>query len=284
MNFYERTDLACETYVLDDEKNKKNGIISSLFSSHGYDVIKTEITSKTGEEITGKKIGKYLTLYTGNVYKYTENEQDKISKALAFCIKEILSFLSIKETSFLVAALGNKDIKSDSLGPLCIEKLTPTHHLKNDKMLYSKFGYDLSLIPLPVLGKSGIESGELLKKALTLSGAECVFIIDSCVTKSIDRLCTTIQLSNVGILPGSGINYRRHEISKSSLGVPVISIGVPCAISASTLIYSQLKKTKNIDLKFLKSYENLYLSPSDIDLFLPVLSNVIKNAIIEAIK
>ena len=285
MNFYKSTDLACESYVRNCEKNKENGIISSLDSILGYDLIKTEITNEIGEKITGKRMGKYLTLYLGDAYKYNEKEKKNMSGALALSINELLKEQSIKGHTFLVVGLGNKNISSDSLGSICIEKMTPTHHLIGDKKIFQKFGYDLALFSSPVLGQSGIESGNLVKMVKNEVNADCVIAIDSCITNSPNRLCRTIQLSSTGISPGSGINASRSEISKKTLGIPVISIGVPCAICLSSLIYSTLSESMvNIDTEKLREYEQIYLSPSDVNLSLDTFSSIIKNGIISAIK
>lgn len=282
MNLQIITDLACETYVLDDEKNLENGIISSLEDVFGYDVIKTEITNDKGKALTGKEIGKYLTLYTGNVYKYTQNERKKISSALAICIKELIADFNLKGRTFLAVGLGNRHIISDSLGVLCIEGLVPSHHLKGNR-LFSKFDYDLASLSIPVLGQSGIECGDLIKKAAELLGADCLIIIDSCVTSSLPRLSTTIQVSNTGIFPGGGIKSGREKISREKTGVPVISIGVPTTISSSTLLY-YLSSKNNLVLEATKNEEQIFLSPSDIDLSIRAMSEIIDEAIIKAIR
>ncbi len=286
MKSYPSTDLACESYILSDPKNHENGIASFLKTVDGYDVIKTEILNSRGKELTGREIGKYLTLYAGNVYKYTENEQQKIALALSFCIRELLNEFKLTSHSFLVVGLGNRQISSDSLGPLCIDKMTPTHHLRGDKDLYSKYGYDLSLLAPGVLGQSGIEGADLVVNAIKSTGAGCLIVIDSLASKSLDRLCTTIQASNTGVFPGSGAGKTRKEISHASMGVPVISIGVPCVVSASNLMRSFFEGDfwgANSDEK-IKEGERLLVSPNNIDSIVDSFSSIISKAITDAIK
>ena len=274
------TDLACESYEQDKEKNPENGIISSLYDINEYSIIETNITNKIGEELTGRKIGKYLTLYSKNVWKYTEFEQKSVSLALSFCIKKSMKNFCLSKPSFLVVGLGNRQISADALGPMCIDKMTPTHHLKSNKNLYDAFGYDLSLIAPQVLGQSGIESSEIVKNAIKSINPACLILIDSLSTSSLDRLCSTFQVTNTGLTPASAIKEGRGEISSEKMGVPVISIGVPTAISLDALarfFKSENSSFSNIDCKD-------FLSPKDIDIILPTHSKIIADAITNVIK
>ena len=224
------SDLACESYVLDDEKNLKNGIKTTIHSISQYQAIETEILSAKGEELTGKRIGKYLTLCLGNVWKYSEQELEAIIDLIAHSLNILFHEINIKRKSFLVVGLGNKRITSDALGPLTIEKMTPTAHLKEiEESLFNKIGYSLSLLEPKVSATSGQDSEALIFEVTKLTGAECVILIDSLMSKSRLRLCKTLQISNTGIAPGA-IRSIKKEISSETLKAPVISIGVPFVI------------------------------------------------------
>lgn len=278
------TDLACESYEADKEKNKKNGIISSLVEIFDYSLIKTEITNETGESITGKKIGKYLTLYAKNVWKYTEAEQGKVVNALSLCISELFDELNLKSPGYLVVGLGNRHISADKLGPLCVDEMTPTHHLKKNKVIFKEFGYDLSLLAPSVIGQSGIESADIVRGVIKSSGASCLILIDSLSTKSLDRLCATFQITNTGLVPASAIAHGRQEISRESTGIPVISIGVPCAICVNSLLSSEANDIPGTKSNINRLDNTLFLTPKDIDIIVPSLSKIIAKAIIKSIK
>ena len=287
MKEYLQTDLACESYTIDDEKDSKNGIISHFYKDiFSYDIIKTEITNKTGEKITKKSIGKYYTLYVKDAWKYTIDEKENISCAIAFCINEILNDFGITSASYLAVGLGNRNISSDALGPLSIDEMIATHHLKDNKNIYNKFGYDLSLLAPPVLGQSGIDSVDIIKYAVDVTKASCLIVIDSLSTKSLDRLCTTLQITNTGIKPASAIKEGRKEISYKSIGIPVISIGVPCAINLESLVYSFLEGNATSRKLTKKSNNNdaLFLTRNEIENIVPAFAKIISNAITKAIK
>ena len=276
-----KTDLACESYEAEFEKNSENGLVSSLYELNDYSIIETKILNGVGEKITGKKMGKYLTLYAKNVWKYNPCEQKKVCSALSFCIKSLLTDFNLKSPSFLVAGLGNRQIKADALGPLCIDRLIPTHHLKKESELYGSFGYDLSLVKPLVLGEGGIESSLMVKGAIECCGASCLILIDALSTSNIDRLCTTFQISNTGLTPASAIEDGRQEISRETMGIPVISIGVPCAISIDSIL-SSFASCKNSTIANIKS--SFLVAPKEIDIIAPVLSKIIADSITDAIK
>ena len=283
MEFYQKSDLACESYVIDDKNNEKNGIISSLDTFFGYDLIKTEIVSERGKEITGKEIGKYLTLYVGKTHKYKESERDKISQALSKAIREILFDFKLSRPTTLVVGLGNRDILADSLGPLVASELVPTHHL-NSTQKSDTLPYDLAVLSPGVLAESGISAVSLIKSVTDIIGAELVIVVDACVTSSPLRLLSTVQVSSQGIIPGSARGKTDGEISKSTLGIPVISIGVPTVVSAFNLACATLETSPNeLNRLFPTSAGELY-TPHGGEAEIKSLSEIIKNAITEAIK
>ena len=265
MEFLKEADLAVESYTRDQKKEQRNGIITTTLIVEGQEIIKTEIINEVGSEKTGKEIGTYLTVLTGNAHKYTESEKSKISNAITILISELLGEIKPVPTRFLVVGLGNEEILSDSLGACVVNQLTPSAHLRKNKRLYSSIGYDLTTLKPGVLGQSGISALSQIKGVLPLTEAEVVFCIDSLITFDKSRLLKTVQISNTGIMPGSGKGQGTKKIAKEALGVQVFSIGVPTTIKPSP-----------------KSGE-LY-TYFDIDLYLNELSKIISNGILGAIK
>ncbi|MBQ8546675.1 MAG: GPR endopeptidase [Clostridia bacterium] len=269
MKNIQRSDLACESYLLDDEQNLKNGIKTTLHSISNYQAIETEILNSYGESITGKKQGKYLTLCLGKIWQHSEIELEKAVDLIAFSLKKLFSDANLKKRSFLVVGLGNKRIISDALGPLTIEKMTPTAHLfELDRSLFNKFGYSLSLFEPKVSAISGQDSSELVLEISRLTKCACVILIDSLLSNSRLRLCKTVQVSNTGIVPGA-LRYIKKEITSELLALPVIAIGVPFAIAFES--ENELDK------------DEIFFSPYDVDIMVEKYSQIISKGIEKAI-
>lgn len=263
------SDLACESYVLDDERNLTNGIKTTIHSLSEYQAIETEILSSLGESLTGKKQGKYLTLCLGKIWQHESAELEKQVELIAYSLKKLFNEFDLKEKNFLVVGLGNKKIMSDALGPLTVEKMTPTSHLRElDKSLFNKIGYSLSLFEPKVSTASGQDSGELISAVTRLTNAECVILVDSLLSHSRLRLCKTVQITNTGISPGA-LRSIKNEITSNSLKVPVIAIGVPFAIA--------------IDSPEASDDDEIFLSPYNVDIMVEKYSQIISMGIEKAI-
>ncbi len=283
MKNYYRTDLACESIVLE---KSIDGVTTNLFSMNGMDIIKTIIENEFAEKSTKRKIGTYLTVYSGRAWLFNEAEKQKIAHVVAENLKNLLSLIKASPKNILIAGLGNRFITADSLGPLCIDKLTATRHLKyeNKEVVYPFSEYEISLIAPGVSGQTGIEAYEIVNGLAKVVNADCIIVIDSLASRSMDRLCTTIQISNTGIYPGSGIGNVRKEISKSTTGVDVLSIGIPTVIDSSSLVCSALEAMKITkmpeELKaLLNNGQSCFVSLKDTDIIIESMSKIISNAI-----
>ncbi|MBQ7353117.1 MAG: GPR endopeptidase [Clostridia bacterium] len=276
MNNYLKTDMACEIPNI-KSYSTADGIFTYTKTINNFDIIYTEIKTKNAELKTGRKIGKYATLYVGNVWKYTKNEQNNISTSLRILLDEFLSIFkkTIKEVTII--GLGNRNITSDSLGPIVIDKLVPTRHLIDTypDILKNDTNLRLSLLSPGVIGQSGISSFEKVSVLLSEIKPDLVIIIDSLSSISKSRLCTTIQITDTGIMAGSGIRNEGKEFSKDTLGIPVISLGVPTTISLSSLIYSFCSH-QNINIS---EYEDFFVSPNNCNDAIEHISNIIANAL-----
>ncbi len=241
------TDLACERSA---EKEKL------------YDVYTNELYGVTTINFVSREslLTENITLYTGKSWKYNDEYTRSVINALSLCISSIVSNNCISSKRILITGLGNRSITSDSLGPCVIDMLYPAV----DK---SKFENEIRLLSVGVEGQSGFSTYECVKEASRLMNASLIIAIDSLCAMGTDRLASTIQLSATGILPGSGIGNHKMEISKNTLGIPVIAIGVPTVSNLGAL----LKKEELYDL---------YVSPNDIDFTIESTSKIISSAIL----
>lgn len=236
-----RTDLALEARDLAIEKEKKSdgsvdGVITKEKEDNGIHVVHMEITEK-GEANIGKKKGKYLTLEVQGIrYKDTEL-QENVANVFA---KEFSSFLEqldiTKDDSCLVVGLGNWNVTPDALGPLTCENLLITRHLFKLEPENVQDGYrSVSAFAPGVMGLTGIETSDIIIGVVQQSKPDFIIAIDALAARSIERVNSTIQISDTGIHPGSGVGNNRKELSKETIGVPVISVGIPTVVDAVSI-------------------------------------------------
>ncbi len=226
MRLQNRTDLALESYESAD-RTKLDGVIVK----EGEKVTTVEVINEKGAEALGKPVGKYITY---NVPSFV-NDTDIFDGRLNETADLLRTLLPEGITSVLVAGIGNQSITADALGPRCSGYVLATRHIIGDETL-SALGtfFNVSSITTGVLGDTGIETVELIRGAVSQTEPSCVIVVDALAASSVDRLGNTLQLSDSGISPGSGVGNHRHEISESTIGVPVVSIGIPTVISAGT--------------------------------------------------
>ncbi len=281
--FYSRTDLACEAIPKNLKQGDFGGVRIETRNHLGIEAIEVNIINELGATAIKRDVGKYVTIYCGRVWLY---EKEFIRDLEITLSEELLRMLDIyvkKPCKILVCGLGNRHITSDSLGPLVIDNLNATGHLD------SFLNYKSYLISPGVKVQSGIEAYDAISAMTRQIGADLVLVIDALASKSLDRLCTTIQISDSGICPGSGIGNSKKKISKDTIGVPVISIGVPTVIDSSTLIYEALNEAEIEEIPFeleeiLNNNRNFFVSPKDTDIIISSLSSIISNAISLVIK
>lgn len=229
MNF--RTDLAVERreYIA---KKTIDGVVSSYEHYNGVKVTRIEILDENGEKLLEKPQGKYITLEMPPFTGYTELTGGSVE-----VLSEELRKLLPKYGTVLVAGLGNDKITPDALGPKCAGYILASRHI--DRELAEKIGLEglrsVAAIVPGVLGKTGIETSEIIEGTVKKIRPSAVIAVDSLASRRLERLGTTVQLSDSGISPGSGIGNRRVAIDRSSLGVPVIAVGVPTVVDAATM-------------------------------------------------
>lgn len=231
-----KTDLADENEEIIRSQNPAvSGILTQKSTDHGIDIYTTEITNSDGEAVSGKKQGKYVTVNVGHTELYDTNTFEKVCAVFSRVIR---SFTESIGGSFLLAGLGNPQICADSLGSQTASNFIVTRYIKESSpKLFEKFGFsETSAITPDVFGNTGIEAAEIVKGVVDDISPSCVIAVDSLSSRRLSRLATTVQICNTGICPGSGVGNLRTELSKNTIGVPVIAIGVPTVVNASTLV------------------------------------------------
>lgn len=231
--FNVRTDMADEAHRLwqgsAGARTKLNGVRAGCSELFGLELLETEILDEEGEQALGKARGKYFSLTLPRLFERGAEDFVKTAMALSQLIKNCTgeSFERV-----LVAALGNSDITPDALGNLAAGSILVTRHL--DRTQFPQFK-SLALCRPGVLGTSGMESAAQVKALCELSKPELVIVIDALAGSDAKRLCRCIQISDAGISPGSGVGNDRQELSRATLGLPVISIGMPTVIEPAHL-------------------------------------------------
>lgn len=242
-----RTDLAKEAYemAIDLHARKKKaasgkqeleGVITEEREIDEVHISQVTITEEAQEKI-GKKAGHYLTIEVQGIRSQDATLQQKVQKIFAAEFSRFLRNLHISKTaSCLVVGLGNWNVTPDALGPIVCERLIVTRHLFELQPEHVDEGYrPVSALAPGVMGLTGIETSDIIFGVAEQSKPDFIIAIDSLASRSIERVNSTIQISDTGIHPGSGIGNKRKELSKETLGVPVISIGVPTVVDAVTI-------------------------------------------------
>ncbi len=239
--FQVRTDLALETREkfeednveikgvrVEEEHRKKNEIKITTM------VIETE----NGAKAMGKPKGTYITLEAANMDCQDEDYHREISVELARLIKRLLPKKK-EPLSVLVAGLGNREVTPDALGPRVVDNIMITRHVLKEFGKYA-FGEEevnaVSGIVPGVMAQTGMESQEIVRGAVEETRPDVMIAIDALAARSTRRLGRTIQITDTGINPGSGVGNHRHGLSEETIGIPVIAIGVPTVVDAATIV------------------------------------------------
>ena len=258
-----------------------------LEKTHGKLVLsEIEITSDAAAKRLAKAKGRYVTFAFPDPVYLEDSEREGLEKMVA----EHLSALLAGARRVLVVGLGNRRITCDALGPETVDRITVTNHLEHlDPSLFARLGrLAVSALAPGVLGDTGMEAALLVENALRSTGAQAVVALDALAARSVDRLGCTIQLSNAGIAPGSGVGNRRMALSRETLGVPVVAVGVPTITSSATLVWDALEKAGigevSEDLhRVLENGKSFYVTPKQCDATVKVLSEILAQAIDEAL-
>jgi len=285
MNY--RTDLALESKQLyDEERGSTEDIDGVIMAKIRYDedilATRIEITNQSGEAALKKPKGNYITLEVDGVVDEKDGIKERASAALAAELRNLIPFHYALKV--LVVGIGNDKVTPDALGPYTASKVKVTRHMF---LMFEADGDDevscvSGFIP-GVTGSTGIETAELIKKAVGLVNPEVVIVIDSLAARDLDRISTTIQINDTGISPGGGMGNKRTELSKTTLGKRVVAIGVPTVIDSRTLIMDTLgdysQNPHEIEQYIEKKGKDMIVTSTDIDQVIKDFSDIIANGI-----
>lgn len=307
-SFNFRTDLASERRDLYKKANSIENEIDGVESTkeqvdENISVERVKITNKQGEEAIGKTMGNYITI---DIKKLKIAQDEDIEKSAEILSKELTTILDLhinKQEEVLVVGLGNIYVTPDALGPKVINDIEVTRHIINYLPQYVEEGTRMvSAISPGVLGTTGIETVEILKGIVDNIHPKLVIVIDALASRSIERISSTIQLSDTGIIPGAGVGNKRSEISKNTIGIPVIAIGIPTVVETAVLVndcldlfitklqeeaksnnyLNQLKEQDNyeeIKEALIPKEYNLIVTPKEIDDLIENMSEVVAKGI-----
>ena len=225
-----RTDLAIESI-----KDYKDEIKSEEKVIDDIKITKIEVL-KEHEEMINKKKGKYITIEFEDVTDY--NNRQKLIKIFENELKDLLNNINIDEnSSVLVIGLGNEKSTPDSLGPSTIDNILVTRHLFSLEGNNIEDGFRcVGAFNPGVMGVTGIETHDIIKSLVENTNPDFLIVVDALAASSISRINKTIQMTDSGIHPGSGVGNSRKEISKDTLNIPVIAIGIPTVVDAVTIV------------------------------------------------
>lgn len=245
--FQVRTDLALEAREsIGKAQEELRGITVEEYDREEIQVHITRvvISSKNGAKAMNKPMGNYITLEAPAMQEADEDYHREISEELAKQIQSILPGLGT-EQSILVVGLGNRDVTADALGPGVVDNLFVTRHIVRE---YGKAAYNrermnlVSGIVPGVMAATGMEAAEIVKGVVEQTSPDLIIVVDALAARSTKRLNRTIQVTDTGIQPGSGVGNHRNALTKESLGVPVIAIGIPMVVDAGTIVSDALEK------------------------------------------
>src|SRR5690554_3416170 len=257
--FQVRTYLAFESLDLKRLSNV-NEVINEEFEQDKLIIRRTVISENAAQEL-GRKPGAYYALDTKAIKTHDNDDLKKCEDALTLIIKEVMKIENINPShKGLVVGLGNVNVTPDALGPMVIDNVIVTRHmfiLSPEEV--SEGISDVSAVAPGVMGNTGIETFDIIEAIVSKIQIDYIVVIDALAAKSVSRVNKTIQVTNTGISPGSGVGNTRKELSKETMGIPVIAIGVPTVVDAVTIA----SDTIDLLLKYFNEKLNKKDSPSD---------------------
>ncbi len=250
-----RTDLALEGVEQlrqGGDISRLDGICAAEYTRHGYGVTDVRVATKQAAEAVGKPEGRYVTIDLRPYFRREERFFARAARCLASELRTLLPGVG-EDWPVLVAGLGNRGMTADAVGPLALESLLVTRHMVRSLPRQFRGFTPVSALAPGVLAATGMEALELLRGAVQATGCAAVIAVDALAARSRERLCATVQLGDTGLIPGSGVGNHRKAIDKTTLGVPVVAVGVPTVIAAHLLGDGQPED------------DPLFLTPRDID-------------------
>jgi spore protease len=289
MEDFARSDLARECGCDTDGE----GVRVRHWEAGGCEILRVQIRTLSAAERIGKPMGSYVTVDCGDILMLDEVELERVRCVLAVEIREMAERMSSCRVgsgfSVLVVGLGNSEITPDAIGPETVRNLSVTRHLRQtDHALFSTVGLcEISALSPGVLGKTGLEAVEVVRGAVSAVSPSLVIAVDALAARSAERLASTVQLSDTGIHPGSGIGNRRRALNTDTVGVPVMALGVPTVVESSTLVWDALRSAgcdvpSDALRSSLEKGRGYFVSPKEIDLLVRAVSVLLAGALEKA--
>ena len=297
--FRVRTDLAVEArdYVM-DAKEELRGIKVEEVRDGDICTTTVYIESKNASKAMGKPMGTYITIEALRLEEEEEEYHQKVGEVIAGKIRQLVCEKK-NDAAVLIVGLGNREVTADALGPRVVDKLYITRHIINE---YGSAAYGNSkmqkisgVIP-GVMAKTGMESEEIIKGVVKETMPDVVIAVDALASRSTKRLNRTVQITDTGIHPGSGVGNNRNALTKDNIGVPVIAIGVPTVVAAATIVIDAIEKISREtgadtyykfieqNTKSLSELQNMFVTGKDVDATIERLSDTLSYAINTAFK
>ena len=274
-----RTDLAVElNEAVDKSDSRYSGVIvrEHIDKVSLVKVTTLEIINEEGEKLFNRKAGIYITIEAEGLGENNDFYNERVIEIISRQIDALIRPCISKNNKLLVVGLGNRIVTADSLGPDVVDKLIINSHIHGEK---DEISVRLSALSPGVMAQTGIETSSIIKGIADEIDPGVIIVIDALAARNTQRLNKTIQISNRGINPGSGVGNHRTGITSDNIGVPVIAVGVPTVIDAATIIGDVTKDYENIP----KHLSDMYVTPKDIDENIRITAEIIAESINELV-
>ena len=266
--FTKRTDLALEAREIWQESAEKTtrlaGVKATKQRQEGYPVTRVDILDGRGEAALGKPQGSYLTIDLTTFWQRKADFFERAVRAVGSQLKTLLP----PEGPALVIGLGNDAMTPDAVGPLAVDSVLVTRHLIAAMPKHFSGFRPVAVQRTGVLGTTGVESAEAVRGLVAEVQPALVIAVDALASRRVGRVCATVQLSDTGIIPGSGVGNHRSALNRETLGVPVFAVGIPTVVDAATLAADLMEEAGIADIdedKLRAGQQNLMVTPRDID-------------------
>ena len=276
-----RTDLAVEAHQLWREgagdAASLPGVLAREEEREGFPVTTVTISSSEAAQALGKPRGTYVTLELDGLLRREAGAFPRAAAAVADCLRPLLP----EEGPALVLGLGNRAVTPDLIGPLAVDHLLVTRHLVEQVPEHFGALRPVAAAAAGVLASTGMESSLVARALVRQLRPACVIAVDALASRSLDRLCRTVQLSDAGVVPGSGVGNHREPLDRDSLGVPVFTVGAPTVVDGATLALDLLERAgrPQPDRAELPGGADFFVTPREVDLRVADLSKVLGYAV-----
>ena len=276
--FQVRTDLALEARERFEEDVEIRGVEVEEAYDEQRDIRVTVVRIRTenGAKAMGKPIGTYITLEAPRMSEPDEDYHREVSEKLAGYLKKLLDVKN--EKSVLVVGLGNREVTPDALGPEAVNHLRVTRHVVREygKAAFAREKVQLVSTIVPgVMAQTGMETLEIVRVIVAETKPDQVVVIDALAARSSKRLNRTIQISDAGIQPGSGVGNHRNSLTRETIGIPVLAIGVPTVVDAATIVYDATGDRSSVP----PGLNGMFVTPKNVDEMIRRLSFTISEAL-----